>query len=209
MTPLNKSIMLNLLATIFCLFSILSLVIPSRVFTVLALLVVYLVAVVIALVVKLDFIAVTILIVYMGAIAVFFLFIVMILGGRTAEAKLTPETLFNFGTVFIAFLLIAPLYHSKDCALLADTSLYPNYVLDYIPLPTNGLEDIGYIMYTRLFFIFISVGFTLLFSIIGVIGLNSTIRGRDRSMENSTDQLLRIRIGGGKNPLQKANEGKT
>jgi NADH-quinone oxidoreductase subunit J len=182
--------MLKILINLFLLFSIISLVIQSRIITIIFLLLTYVISVIIALSLELDFIGVTILIVYMGAIAVFFLFIVMILGGKSTQPKISFEFVFNVIIITGSFLIVSPLFNNFGGNIIPDIETGKE-LSSLIPFSSNNLEELGLLLYTWFFFIFIAVGFVLLFAIVGVVGLNSVIKRRDRSLENTQDQLLR------------------
>jgi len=150
----------------------------------------------------------------MGAIAVFFLFIVMILGGKSSQPKISFEFIFNLVMISISFLIVSPLFYNFGGTTNLDDQTGKE-LSNLIPLSSNNLEELGLILYTWFFFIFIAVGFVLLFAIVAVVGLNSVIKRRDRSLENTQDQLLRpqltitshSKIESLKNPLVEAKKG--
>ena len=124
---------------------------------------------------EVEFLAMIFLVVYVGAIAVLFLFVVMMLNIKVVELS---ENLFLYLPIgaFVAMIFLFEIF------LVIDTDLMPVFtkttgdVINYIDWTnkvsyTSNIAQLGNIMYTYYFYLFLVASLILLVAMIGAIML--------------------------------------
>ena len=124
---------------------------------------------------EVEFLAMIFLVVYVGAIAVLFLFVVMMLNIKVVELS---ENLFLYLPIgaFVAMIFLFEIF------LVIDTDLMPVFtkttgdIINYIDWTTkvsytSNIAQLGNIMYTYYFYLFLVASLILLVAMIGAIML--------------------------------------
>ena len=119
-----------------------------------------------------EFLSFMFLIIYVGAIAVLFLFVVMMLNIKIISKKNNVFSIFPIGlSIFV--ILFAHISSTVDIDFTFFLTAYePNWISWINENNTRfNIETIGYVLYTKFSFIFLTSGIILLVAMLGAIVL--------------------------------------
>ena len=164
-------IFFSILMIVFSIFVIIS---KNPVYSILALVLLFFNAGGFLILMGLEFLGMLFLIVYIGAIAVLFLFVVMMLNIKVLNTKFL--TFYYFPVIVFTVVTIFFLVQSNMNFLDLNTLVYNFYfnpiTFWYFDVRTfDNVFNLGYVLYTFYFYLFLLCGIILLISMLGAISL--------------------------------------
>jgi NADH-quinone oxidoreductase subunit J len=153
---------------------------------------------------RLEFLPIIFIVIYVGAIAVLFLFVMMMLNIKTAQKKVENAHYVFLGFVFAAVFIIEVFFllrfelvpliisNKKHLSFLSDFFCVSSSFSDFFCLHyrQHNVNNLGLVLFTEYFNLFIVSGFILLFAMLGTIVLTLHKKFTAKS-QNIYAQVLR------------------